>query len=191
MQNALMFSIVLVFLLMAILFESLIKPFAVIFTIPFAIVGAYWTLYLTGTAIDSVGYIGMIILVGVVVNNGIVLIDRIDRLHVGGMSRTQAVLEGGASRVRPILMTALTTIFGLLPMVLAEPPANGIDYRALGTCVAGGLAASTFFTLWVVPLSYTVVLDFSAALSAYTKAGIGKVTQAAPKALVHMADKKA
>jgi len=178
MQNALMFSIVLVFLLMAILFESLIKPFAVLFTIPFAIVGAFWTLYLTGTAMDSVGYIGLIILVGVVVNNGIVLIDRIDRLHVGGMPRTQAVLEGGASRVRPILMTALTTIFGLLPMVLAEPPANGIDYRALGTCVAGGLAFSTFFTLWVVPLSYTVVLDFAASLKTYAAAGIGKLTGA-------------
>jgi HAE1 family hydrophobic/amphiphilic exporter-1 len=173
MQNALLFSIVLVFLLMAILFESLIKPFAVLFTIPFAIVGAFWTLYLTGTALDSVGYIGLIILVGVVVNNGIVLIDRIDRLYVGGLERKLAVLEGGASRVRPILMTALTTIFGLLPMVLAEPPANGIDYRALGTCVAGGLAFSTFFTLWVVPLSYTLVLDFAAACGTYVEAGVG------------------
>ena len=182
MQNALLFSIVLVFLLMAILFESLIKPFAVLFTIPFAMVGAYWTLYLTGTAIDSVGYIGLIILVGVVVNNGIVLIDRIDRLYVDGMPRTQAVLEGGASRVRPILMTALTTIFGLLPMVLSEPPSNGIDYRALGTCVAGGLAFSTFFTLWVVPLSYTLVLDFSAAMGAYAKAGISLVTRGASRA---------
>lgn len=181
MQNALMFSVVLVFLLMAILFESLIKPFAVLFTIPFAIVGAYWTLYLTGTAMDSVGYIGMIILVGVVVNNGIVLIDRIDRLFVGGMSRTRAVLEGGASRVRPILMTALTTIFGLLPMVLAEPPANGIDYRALGTCVAGGLAFSTFFTLWVVPLSYTVVLDFASAMKTYITSGIGAIVKNSSK----------
>ncbi|MFT7487480.1 MAG: multidrug efflux pump subunit AcrB, partial [Candidatus Paceibacteria bacterium] len=177
MQNALLFSIVLVFLLMAILFESLVKPFAVLFTIPFAIVGAYWTLYMTGTSMDSVGYIGLIILVGVVVNNGIVLIDRIDRLHVAGMPRNQAVLEGGASRVRPILMTALTTIFGLLPMVMAEPPSGGIDYRALGTCVAGGLAFSTFFTLWVVPLAYTLVLDFAASAAIYSGAGLGMVAR--------------
>jgi len=175
MMNALLFSIVLVFLLMTILFESLVKPFAVLFTIPFAMTGAYWTLYLTGTALDSVGYIGLIILVGVVVNNGIVLIDRIDRLHVSGMPRNQAVLEGGASRVRPILMTACTTIFGLLPMVLAEPPSQGIDYRALGTCVAGGLAFSTFFTLWVVPLAYTLVLDFWESFKTYAVAGIGAV----------------
>jgi multidrug efflux pump subunit AcrB len=175
MQYALMFSVVLVFLLMAILFESLTKPFAVLCTIPFAIVGAYWTLYLTGTNMDSVGYIGLIILTGVVVNNGIVLIDRIDRLAATGISRREAVLQGGANRVRPILMTALTTIFGLLPMVMAEPPSNGIDYRALGTCVAGGLAFSTFFTLWVVPLTYTLVLDFFAAISSYSAGGLGAV----------------
>lgn len=179
MQNALMFSVVLVFLLMAILFESLIKPFAVLFTIPFAIVGAYWTLYLTDTALDSVGYIGLIILVGVVVNNGIVLIDRIDRLHVAGMPQRQAVLEGGASRVRPILMTALTTIFGLLPMVMADPPSGGIDYRALGTCVAGGLAFSTFFTLWVVPLAYTLVLDLAEAAKVYAAGGLSAVASRA------------
>ncbi len=175
MKNALMFSIVLVFLLMSILFESLVKPFAVLFTIPFAMVGAYWTLYLTGTAMDSVGYIGLIILVGVVVNNGIVLIDRIDRLHAAGLERREAVLEGGASRVRPILMTACTTVFGLFPMVLAEPPSQGIDYRALGTCVAGGLALSTFFTLWVVPLAYTIVLDLWEALRGHAAAGSGVV----------------
>ena len=189
MQYALLFSVVLVFLLMTILFESLVKPFAVLFTIPFAITGAYWTLYLTGTALDSVGYIGLIILVGVVVNNGIVLIDRIDRLHVGGMPRGQAVLEGGASRVRPILMTACTTIFGLLPMVLAEPPSQGIDYRALGTCVAGGLAFSTFFTLWVVPLAYTLVLDFWESFKTYSGAGVGLVVGAVRGRRVGSADR--
>ena len=100
------------------------------------------------------------------------------------MSRFQAVLEGGASRVRPILMTALTTIFGLLPMVLSEPPPNGIDYRALGTCVAGGLAFSTIFTLWVVPLSYTLVLDLAAALHSYMRAGIGFATRGAARITV-------
>ncbi|MDP6839598.1 MAG: efflux RND transporter permease subunit, partial [Planctomycetota bacterium] len=136
-------SVVLVFLLMGILFESVLLPFSILFTVPFAVVGAFWTLYLTGTAMDSVGWIGVLILVGVVVNNGIVLIDRIHRLRSAGHQRRQAVLDGAAQRVRPILMTALTTIVGLLPMALGEASSEALDYRALATCVAGGLAIST------------------------------------------------
>ena len=159
-KNALWLSLVLVFLLMAILFESLLLPFSVLFTVPFAVVGALWTLYLTGTVMDSVGWIGIIILVGVVVNNGIVLIDRIHRLRAD-LPRKEAVLEGCVTRVRPIVMTAMTTVFGLLPMVFSRPSGESIDYRALATCVAGGLAISTFFTLWVVPLAYTLFDDLS------------------------------
>lgn len=169
MKQALILSVVLVFLLMGILFESVLLPFSVLTTIPFAVLGAMWTLYLTGTIMDSVGWIGVIILVGVVVNNGIVLIDKIHRLRVHDkLERRAAVLEGAAARVRPILMTALTTIFGLLPMALGEAPRQGIDYGALAVCVAGGLAASTFFTLWVVPLAYTVIDDFGAAIRRVT-----------------------
>lgn len=163
LRNALLLSVVLVFLLMGILFESITLPAAVMTTIPFAVVGALWTLYVTGTVMDSVGWIGVIILVGVVVNNGIVLVDKIHRTRVeGGKTRTEAVLEGASARVRPILMTALTTVFGLLPMATGDAPTQGIDYRALATCVAGGLAASTFFTLWIVPLAYTLVDDLDA-----------------------------
>lgn len=165
MQSALGLSVVLVFLLMGILFESVLLPFSVLSTIPFAVLGALWTLYLTGTTMDSVGWIGVIILVGVVVNNGIVLIDKIHRLRTqDGVERSEAVLEGASARVRPILMTAVTTIFGLLPMALGSAPPQGIDYRALATCVAGGLAASTFFTLWVVPLAYTQLDDLGRGL---------------------------
>ncbi len=168
MLTALMLSAVLVFILMAVLFESLTLPFVVMFTtVPFAMVGALWTFFITGTPMDSVGWIGLIILIGVVVNNGIVLVDRIRKLHIDeGLERTRAVLEGGASRVRPILMTAMTTVFGLMPMALSEPPAEGIDYRALATCIGGGLAISTFFTLWVVPLTYTLVDDLVLAVKA-------------------------
>jgi multidrug efflux pump subunit AcrB len=169
LMKALGLSIVLVFLLMGILFESVLLPFSVLFTIPFAVMGAIWTLYLTGTVMDSVGWIGIIILVGVVVNNGIVLIDRIHRLRGEGLDRDAAVVEGGRNRVRPILMTAMTTIFGLLPMSLAAPPSEGIDYRALATCVAGGLAVSTFFTLWVVPLAYTLFDDLGGAVRRRTR----------------------
>jgi hydrophobic/amphiphilic exporter-1 (mainly G- bacteria), HAE1 family len=169
LQRAMMLSVVLVFLLMGILFESVLLPFSVLFTIPFAVVGAIWTLFLTGTVLDSIGWIGVIILIGVVVNNGIVLIDRIHRLRLDGMDRRAAVIEGSASRVRPIMMTAMTTIFGLLPMTIAEAPADGIDYRALATCVAGGLAFSTFFTLWVVPLAYTLMDDLGHSMSAHRR----------------------
>jgi len=159
--GALALSVVLVFLLMGILFESFILPVSVLFTIPFAVVGAYWTLWLTGTAMDSVGWIGIIVLVGVVVNNGIVLVARIAQLRDLGVDRTLAVVQACAQRVRPILMTALTSVIGLIPMALSEPRGEGIDYRALATCVAGGLTASTVFTLWVVPLAYTLVDDVS------------------------------
>ncbi|MCC6408293.1 MAG: efflux RND transporter permease subunit [Planctomycetes bacterium] len=164
LKDAFLLSLVLVFLLMGILFESALLPISVMFTIPFAVVGSFWALYLTGITMDSVGWIGIIVLVGVVVNNGIVLIDRIHQLRGEGWERGAAVLEGCSNRVRPVLMTALTTVFGLIPTILAEPPSQGIDYRALSTCVAGGLTISTFFTLWVVPLAYTFVDDFAVAL---------------------------
>jgi HAE1 family hydrophobic/amphiphilic exporter-1 len=159
LRGALLLSIVLVFLLMGILFESFVLPISVLFTIPYAILGSYWTLYLTGTAMDSVGWIGIIILIGVEVNHGIVLIDRIHQLRAEGMERTAAVLEGCRNRVRPIMMTALAAVMGLYPMAVTEPSGEGIDYRALATCVAGGLIVSTVFTLWVVPLAYTLLDD--------------------------------
>ncbi|MFT5734014.1 MAG: multidrug efflux pump subunit AcrB [Planctomycetota bacterium] len=177
LKNAMILSVVLVFLLMGILFESLLLPLSVLTTIPFAILGAFWTLYITGTPMDSIGWIGIIILVGVVVNNGIVLIDKIHRLRVNeGLPRAEAVVEGAAARVRPILMTALTTVVGLLPMALGDAPAQGIDYRALSTCVAGGLAICTFFTLWVVPLSYTLIDDLSIHLTWLGKRAFGAGT---------------
>jgi len=165
LQNAMLLSVVLVFLLMGILFESLLLPLSVLTTIPFAVLGAFWTLFASGTPMDSIGWIGIIILVGVVVNNGIVLIDKIHRLRIDERySRRDAVIEGAGARVRPILMTALTTVVGLLPMALGDAPPQGIDYRALSTCVAGGLAICTFFTLWVVPLAYTVIDDLALTL---------------------------
>jgi HAE1 family hydrophobic/amphiphilic exporter-1 len=138
----------------------------VLTTIPFAAMGAMWTLYLTGTVMDAIGWVGIIVLVGVVVNNGIVLVDKIHKIRRSGKGRDEAVLAGAAARVRPIMMTALTTVFGLLPMAIGDGVGanEGIDYRALATCVAGGLAFSTVFTLWVVPLAYTVIDDVARGL---------------------------
>lgn len=166
LRSAALLGLVLVFVLMCILFESLILPWAVLPTVPFAFVGSYWTLYLTNTTMDSVGWIGLIILVGVVVNNGIVLVDCIQRLRDEGMERGAAVLRGVALRVRPVLMTALTTVIGLIPTAIAEPSSEGIDYRALATCIMGGLSLSTVLTLWVVPLGYTLCDDLAALLAA-------------------------
>jgi HAE1 family hydrophobic/amphiphilic exporter-1 len=160
--SALALSIVLVFLLMGILFESFLVPISVLFTIPFAVLGSYWTLFLTGTAMDSVGWIGIIILVGVVANHGIVLIDRVYQLRRQGMERSEAVLTGCGNRVRPVLMTSLTAVMALLPLAIKEPSGDAIDYRALAICVAGGISMSTVFTLWVVPLAYTLFDDLSA-----------------------------
>ena len=160
MRNALILSVVLILIVMGILFESLLLPFAIMVTIPFAILGALWTLYFLHPAMDSMGWIGFILLVGVVVNNGIVLLDKIHRMRTeDGLDREAAVLAGTKARVRPILMTAMTTVFGLLPITLSPYDGRGIDYRALATCVGGGLAISTFFTLWVVPLAYTYLDD--------------------------------
>jgi HAE1 family hydrophobic/amphiphilic exporter-1 len=115
-----------------------------------------------GNPLDPMGMIGLIILAGVVVNNGIVLIDRIHNLS-RVMPRHEAVLAGCAQRVRPIMMTALTTVMGLLPMAFVTPASGSIDYRAMGSIVIGGLLASTFFTLWVVPLTYTLLDDLATA----------------------------
>lgn len=164
LQAALLLSIVLVFLLMGVLFESVLLPVSVLATIPFAVVGAYWALYLTGTQMDSIGWIGIIILVGVVVNNGIVLVDNIARLRSEGTARVQAILEGTAMRVRPVLMTALTSVIGLVPLAITEPQGESIDYRALATAVAGGLTISTIFTVTAVPLAYLLIDEMAEAL---------------------------
>ncbi|NOT29543.1 MAG: efflux RND transporter permease subunit [Planctomycetes bacterium] len=163
---AFLLGLVLVFLVMAMFFESLLLPFTVLFTVPFALLGSFWALFLTRTPLDPIGVIGMIILAGVVINHCIVLIDRIRSLRGETPDRLTAVLEGSRQRVRPVLMTALTTVVGLLPMITAAPPRDGIDYRSLAVIVAGGLTSATFFTLWVVPLTYTFLDDLWACLGA-------------------------
>ncbi len=153
-----------VFLLMGMLFESCVLPFAVMFTIPLALVGGSVALWITGTPLDGMGMLAFILLAGVVVNNGIVLIDRVKQLWADGMSRHDAVLEGCSQRLRPVLMTALTTIFGLLPMAVPELFAttgkgSGIDYRGLAIVTLGGMVVSTALTLLVVPMFFTVFDD--------------------------------
>jgi len=155
-------AVVFVFILMGILFESFVLPLSVMIAIPLSLFGAYLLLYLTGTPQDIMAGIGMIVLVGVVVNNAIVLIDMINRRRQEGLSRTEAILDAGAHRLRPILMTSFTTIAGLLPMALGSATLWGFPYAPMGRAIIGGMFTSTFLTLLAVPVLYTLLDDFGA-----------------------------
>ena len=163
-QIGMVMAVTSVFLLMGVLFESFVLPFSVLFSIPFSFLGVYWTLYLTDTPMDTMAFIGVIVLIGVVVNNAIVLVDMINRLRADGRARFDAILEAGRNRFRPILMTTFTTVFGLLPMAVGGSNVMGVPYAPLGRTMMGGLLASTFLTLLVVPLFYTLLDDLRLAL---------------------------
>lgn len=156
---AIILSICFVFLLMGFLFESFVLPLAVIMSIPFSFFGAYWILYLTETSLDIMSRIGLVILIGIVVNNAIVLIDLINRLRGEGYSRYDAIMEAGRQRFRPILMTAFTTIGGLLPMAVGNSNMIGIPYAPMGRTIIGGLFTSTMLSLVAVPWAYTLFDD--------------------------------
>jgi HAE1 family hydrophobic/amphiphilic exporter-1 len=156
MQFALALAIFLVYLVMASQFESLIHPFVILFTIPLALVGAVLALFLTGTTINIVALIGVIMLAGIVVNNAIVLVDLINQLRAQGVDRFEAIMEAGSARLRPILMTSLTTALGLLPMAVGF--GEGSEVRApMAITVIGGLLVSTFLTLVVIPVVYSLL----------------------------------
>lgn len=153
--TAMMMGVLLVYLVMAAQFESLIDPFIIMFSIPFAIVGVVWALLLTGTILSINAFIGLIMLVGIVVNNGIVLIDYTNLMRARGLSVSEAVVVSGRRRLRPVLMTALTTIFGLLPLALSTSEGSE-SWVPLGVTVIGGLFASTVITLVFVPTLYSI-----------------------------------
>ena len=153
---ALGLAIFLVYLVMASQFESLLHPFIILFTIPLALVGAILALFLTGTTISVVVFIGLILLIGIVVNNAIILIDIINQMRMKGMEKLEAIREGGKSRLRPILMTTLTTTLGLLPLAIGF--GDGAELRApMGITVIGGLLVSTLLTLLVIPVMYAIL----------------------------------
>jgi HAE1 family hydrophobic/amphiphilic exporter-1 len=144
-------ALILVYLVMASLFESLTQPFAILFSILFALPGAVWLLATTGTPFNLMSQIGLLILMGIVVNNGIVLLDRMNQLRRSGLGRDEAILQAGRDRMRPILMTATTTIIGLLPLALGGSTIGGLFYYPLARTVMGGLVSSAVFTLLALP----------------------------------------
>ncbi|MBW3566783.1 MAG: efflux RND transporter permease subunit, partial [Proteobacteria bacterium] len=156
MQFALALAVFLVYLVMASQFESLLHPFVILFTIPLALVGAVLALWVTGSTVSVVVFIGLMMLAGIVVNNAIVLIDMINQLRASGLARNEAIMEAGRSRLRPIFMTMLTTVLGLLPMAIGI--GEGGEIRApMAITVIGGLLVSTLLTLLVIPVMYAVL----------------------------------
>ncbi len=156
MQFALALAVFLVYLVMASQFESFIHPFVILFTIPLALIGAVLALFVTGTTLNIVAFIGVIMLAGIVVNNAIVLVDLINQLKAQGKQRIEAIMEAGTARLRPILMTSLTTTLGLLPMALGF--GEGSEVRTpMAITVIGGLTVSTFLTLLVIPVVYSLM----------------------------------
>ena len=152
-------SIVFIYLLMGFLFESFILPLSIFSTIPLAGIGVAWIHYALGYNLDFLGIVGIVLLIGVVVNNGIVLIDYANRLRTEGMPRTEALLTAAGRRFRPIMMTAFTTIIGMVPVTLSGATSIGLSYTSFGLTLIGGLTTSTLLTLLVVPVFYTFFDD--------------------------------
>lgn len=159
-RNSLIFAfalaIFLVYLVMASQFESLLHPFVILFSIPLAMVGAVLALWLSGSPVSVVVFIGLILLVGIVVKNAIVLIDKVNQLREEGVAKREAICQGAQSRLRPIIMTTLTTLFGFAP--LAFFGGDGAEVRApMALTVIGGLLVSTLLTLVVIPIVYDLM----------------------------------
>ncbi len=149
-------AILVVYVAMVLTFNSLVTPFIILFTLPLATIGAITALYITGRPLGVSALIGFLMLIGIVVTNAIVLLDLVERLRSQGMSTYDALVEGGRTRVRPILMTAIATILALIPLA-AGFSKGSIIAAELGTVVIGGLFSSTFLTLLVIPVIYSLV----------------------------------
>ena len=148
--------ILLVYIVMASQFESLGKPAVILLAIPFALSGVVLALWTTGTSLDMIGALGVVMLIGIVVKNGIVLVDYTNLMRDRGYKLNDAIALSGASRLRPVLMTAFTTLLGMLPMALSRGEGSEM-WRPLGIVVIGGLLVSTFITLIIVPVVYGLI----------------------------------
>ena len=152
----LLLIILLVYIVMASQFESLGKPAVILLSIPFGLSGVVLALWITGTSLDMIGALGVVMLVGIVVKNGIVLVDYINLMRDRGHALNEAIALSGASRLRPVLMTAFTTLLGMLPMALSGGEGSEM-WHPLGIVVIGGLLVSTFVTLIIVPVVYGLI----------------------------------
>jgi HAE1 family hydrophobic/amphiphilic exporter-1 len=176
LRFALILSIVMVYMIMAAQFESLTQPLIILFTVPLSLIGVFLAWFATNTSVSVVALLGVIMLGGIVVNNGIVLIDYTNILMKNGKSVMEAIVEASKARLRPIVMTALTTILGLMPMALAF--GRGSELRApLAISVMGGLLVSTFLTLVVIPSIFLVESEIRGKIVQFFKKGKTESTE--------------
>ncbi|MBI2425584.1 MAG: efflux RND transporter permease subunit [Candidatus Hydrogenedentes bacterium] len=157
--TTMLMAIVLIYIVMASLFESYLYPLSILSSVPLALGGGVWLLYFTGSELDTVTFIGCILMAGLIVNNGIVIVDHINTLRKEGLARTDAIAQAGRDRFRPVMMTALTTILGLLPLAMATT-GGAATFAGLGRALIGGMTAGTLLTLFVVPMFYSLIDDF-------------------------------
>jgi len=176
MGTNMLLALACVFFVMASLFESLLHPLVVMGCVPFASLGVFWTMMLTSTPFNMMAMIGIVILIGIVVNNGIVLVDHINNHRRLGKSLDVAIMDGCADRLRPILMTAGTTILGLLPLAVFHGAHVGdAEYYPMARAISGGLASSTLLTLIVLPTYYRINTRWAAAIrTSLRAASLGK-----------------
>jgi len=174
LKFAIALSIVFIYLLMGFLFESFILPLSILFTIPLSAIGVWWVHFLSGYHIDFLGVVAIVLLIGVVVNNGIVLIDYVNRLRNQGQSRLDALLTATHRRFRPIMMTAITTIGGMVPLALAGANSIGLSYTSFSLTLIGGMTTATLLTLLVVPVFYTFFDDVRDVFGATLRRALGK-----------------
>ncbi len=164
--GAMVLAVLMVYMVMASQFESLSHPLTVMFTMPLAFIGVVWIFFVTGTTLSVPSFLGVIMLSGIVVNNGIVMVDYINQLRRAGLDIREAVIQGAATRLRPVLITSLTTVTGMLPMALSRGEGSE-TMSPLALTVIGGLLAATVFTLVIVPVAYLFVDTASSKVSAF------------------------
>ena len=146
-------AIIFMFLIMVAQFQSLLSPFIILFTIPLAFTGGFFGLYFSNSEVSVIALIGFVMLAGIIVNNGIVLVDYINNLREGGMEKKEAIMTAGRTRLRPVLMTALTTILAMSTMMFSNDMGADLS-KPMAIVIIGGLTYGTLLTLYVVPCIY-------------------------------------
>ncbi|HET6397003.1 MAG TPA: efflux RND transporter permease subunit [Pseudoxanthomonas sp.] len=188
MMFNLLLALVMIYVLMAAVFESLLFPSAIMSCVLFSVFGVYWLFWLTGTPFTVMAFIGVLVLMGVVVNNGIIMVEHINNLRRKGMARTDALVEGSRERLRPIMMTMGTAILAMVPISLSDTVIlGGLEYSPMARAVAGGLAFSTVVSLLFLPTIYAILDDLrSGAVRLLRRARGGAEKPAASVAAIHV-----
>jgi multidrug efflux pump len=154
-------AIIFIYLVLSAQFESFVHPFTILLSVPLAVLGALFTLYLFGESLNIYSQIGLIMLIGLVTKNGILIVEFANQQRMQGLSITDAVIEAATIRLRPILMTSFATIFGILPIAIGLG-AGAESRRPLGLVIVGGMLFSTFLTLIIIPVVYSFLAKFTA-----------------------------